>query len=98
MQDQLYVNYVPDRFYTIDMPKKLFCQTMFLPLPTSSLQLIFDVDYVVKSDSYICTSFTFVRSNIADILGNVLAWRGIILIPIGLALILFPIVEKSYKF
>lgn len=37
-------------------------------------------------------SYTITRNNIAQILGGVLAWRGLILIPIALMLMLFPIV------
>ena len=48
--------------------------------------------------SYAGISYTITRNNIADILGNVLAWRGLILIPIAIMLMLFPIVEKFYKF
>lgn len=83
--------------YTIDTPSKLKC-LIGNPLSTSMVQLQFNIDYGSKTDSYIGKSYTFVRSNIAEILGNVLAWRGIIIIPIAIVLILFPIVEKSYKF
>jgi len=51
----------------------------------------------VIGHSYIGSSYTIIRDNIANILGQLLAWRGTILIPIAFILIIFPLVEDSYK-
>lgn len=95
LNDRLLINYEPEVLYTIGSVYPI--DIIYTPISKSEIRLYCDQSITTMSNSYVGTSFLIIRSNIASIISQLLAWRGIILIPIAFILIIFPLVQESYK-
>lgn len=91
LMERLMINYDPEYIYTLQN-KIIKYSFLFMPAPKTQIFLMFNEGYFSKSENYLGVQYTIIRKNIAEIIGNVLAWRGLILIPVSIMLILFPIV------
>lgn len=88
--DRLLINYEPEVLYTIGIVRPI--DVIYNFIGKSEIRFYCDQSVMVSPNSYVGTSFLIIRSNIASIIAQLLAWRGIILIPIVFILIIFPLV------